>query len=296
MTDLATLAGTAHVLRAYGIRPRKRFGQHFLVSRAVLDRLLDAAALTPRDGVLEVGAGIGTLTAALAPRVRAVVAVEVDEALLPALRAHTAAWPTVAVVAGDIMRLDLAALAGGLPPPRKVVSNLPYNIASPLLVALLQPALGFVRCVVTVQREVADRLTAAPGTTSYGALSVAVQYRAAASVVARVPPGAFFPPPDVDSAIVLLEPRPAPPVDVGDEELFARVVRAAFGQRRKTLRNALAAGLAVPPARAEAACRAAGLDPGRRGETLDLAAFAGLTRALLSAGGKPAPPGERRRR
>jgi 16S rRNA (adenine1518-N6/adenine1519-N6)-dimethyltransferase len=288
VADLATPAGTAHVLRSHSIRPRKRFGQHFLVSRVILERILEAAALTPQDGILEIGAGIGTLTAALSPRVRAVVAVEVDGALLPALREQTAAFDNVAVEAGDVMRMNLGVLAGRLPHPRKTVSNLPYNIASPLLVGLLDRGLQFTRLVVTVQREVAERLAAAPGAKEYGALSVVVQYRAAARLVARVPRGAFFPRPDVESAIVLLEPRAAPPVDVGDEGLFSRVVRAAFAQRRKTLRNTLAAGLAIAPDDAVAGCRAAGIEPGRRGETLDLESFAALTRALMPAGGKPA--------
>ena len=280
MSDLATPAGTAQLLRAHGIRPRKRFGQHFLVSRATLRRILDAAALTPHDGVLEIGAGIGTLTAALAPLVDTVVAVELDRALLPALRETIAPFPNVRVETGDVMRFDLAALVAPLPSPRKAVSNLPYNIASPLIVNLLEAPVRFTRLVFTVQREVAQRLAAPPGGKDYGALSVAVQYRAEARVVARVPSGAFFPPPDVESAVVVLEPRAVPPVDVGDEGLFFRVVRAAFAQRRKTLRNTLAAGLAVSPAAVEAACRAAGVDPGRRGETLDLTAFAALTRAL----------------
>ena len=280
MSDLATPAGTAHLLRAHGIRPRKRFGQHFLVSRTILRHILDAAALTPGDGVLEIGAGIGTLTAALAPLVDTVVAVELDRALLPALRESIAPFPNVRVETGDVMRLDLAALVEALPSPRKAVSNLPYNIASPLIVNLLETAVRLTRLVFTVQREVAERLVALPGGKDYGALSVAVQYRAAARVVARVPPGAFFPPPEVESAVIVLEPRAAPPVDVGDEGVFFRVVRAAFAQRRKTLRNTLAAGLGVPPTVIEAACHAAGVDPRTRGETLDLTAFAALTRAL----------------
>lgn len=280
MPDLATPAGTAHLLRAHGIRPRKRFGQHFLVSRATLERILDAAALTPHDGVLEIGAGIGTLTAALAPRVDTVVAVELDRALLPALRETLAPFPNVRIETGDVMRLDLATLVAPLPAPRKAVSNLPYNIASSLIVTLLEAAVHLTRLVFTLQREVAQRLAALPGGKDYGALSLAVQYRARVHVAARVPPGAFFPPPDVESAVVVLEPHTAPPVDVGDEGLFFRVVRAAFAQRRKTLRNTLAAGLGLSPPAVEAACRAAGVDPGRRGETLDLTAFAALTRAL----------------
>jgi len=280
VTDLASPAGTAHALRSHGIRPRRRFGQHFLVSRSTLRRILDAAELTSRDSVLEVGAGIGTLTVALAPLVRAVLAVEVDHSLLGALRENVAPFPNVRLERGDVMRLDLYALLAALPAPRKAVSNLPYNIASPLIVALLELPLPLTRLVFTVQREVAQRLAAVPGTKDYGALSVAVQYRAHPRVIARVPAGAFFPPPDVESAIIVLEPREVPPVAVGDERVFFQVVRASFAQRRKTLRNTLAAGLAVAPNVVEAACRAAGIDPARRGETLDLAAFAALSRAL----------------
>jgi 16S rRNA (adenine1518-N6/adenine1519-N6)-dimethyltransferase len=212
--------------------------------------------------------------------VRRVVAVEVDDALLPALRDAIAPFRNVRLEAADIMRLDLAALVAPLPAPRKAVSNLPYNIASPLIVALLEADCRFSRLVFTVQREVARRLAALPGGKEYGALSVAVQYRATARIAARVPAGAFFPPPDVESAVVVLEPLAAPAVEVENEALFFRAVHAAFAQRRKTLRNTLAAGLGVLPAQAEAACRAAGLDPQRRGETLDLAGFAALTRAL----------------
>lgn len=280
MHRLATPAGTAQFLRAHGIRPRRRFGQHFLVSQTALDRILDAAALTPHDGVLEVGAGIGTLTVALAPLVRSVVAVEMDRALLPALQESLAPCPNVSLVLGDVLRLDLHALVASLPHPRKAVSNLPYNIASPLIVRLLEAGLGLHRMVFTVQREVARRLAASPGGKDYGALSVVVQYRAVAQIVARIPPGAFLPPPDVDSAVVVLEPRAVPAVDAGDEVLFFRVVRAAFAQRRKTLRNTLADGLGLDPHTVEAACRSAGVDPRRRGETLDLAGFAALTRAL----------------
>jgi 16S rRNA (adenine1518-N6/adenine1519-N6)-dimethyltransferase len=283
VTDLASPAGTAHVLKSHGIRPRKRFGQHFLVSRSTLRRLLDAAGLTAQDGVVEIGAGIGTLTVALAPLVHTVLAIEVDRGLLVALRENTAPFPNVRIEHGDVMRLDLAALIGALPAPRKVVSNLPYNIASPLILTLLELPLDLTRLVFTVQREVARRLAAVPGTKDYGALSVAVQYRARPRIVARVPPGAFFPPPDVESAIVVLEPRKAPPVDAGDESMFFRVVKASFAQRRKTLRNTLSVGLTLGPDVVEAACRAAGIDPSRRGETLDLAAFATLSRALKTA-------------
>jgi len=283
---LASPGETARVLRAYGIRPRRRFGQHFLISRRVLDRILEAAALSPADGVLEIGAGIGTLTVPLAEAAAAVVAVELDGALLPALRDAVARFPHVTVVAGDALALDLPRLVAPLPPPRKAVSNLPYRIASPLIVALLEQPLGLARMVFTVQREVAQRLAAAPGGKAYGALSVAVQYRAQASLVMRVPPSAFFPPPEVESAVVRLEVRPRPAVAVPDEALFFRVVRAAFAQRRKTLRNTVAGALGLPAPAVEAAARRAGIDPRRRGETLALGEFAALAAALAGATGQ----------
>ncbi|OFX13658.1 MAG: hypothetical protein A2V59_11835 [Armatimonadetes bacterium RBG_19FT_COMBO_69_19] len=284
MADLASPEGTSRVLRAHGIRPRRRLGQHFLISRAVLDCLLEAAALSGREGVLEIGAGIGTLTAALAPSASRVAAVEFDAALLPALREAVASLSNVTVVPGDVMTLNLEALIAGLPIPRRAVSNLPYNIASPLIVRLLERPAGFDRMVFTVQREVAERLTAAPGGKAYGALSVAVQYRAEASIVMRVPPTAFYPPPEVDSAVVLLQVRAHPPVPVGDEALFFRVVRGAFAQRRKTLRNTLAGALRLAPGTVEAAAARAAIDPRRRGETLDLAEFARLADELANAG------------
>ncbi len=279
--DLATPEGTRAILRRFGIRPSKRWGQHFLVSRRALALVLGAAGLSPRDTVLEVGAGIGTLTAALAARAGRVIAVEVDSRLLPALRATVGSLPNVRIAPGDALRMDLAPLlAGPAAAPRKVVANLPYNIAAPVLLRLLDPALGLALAVVTVQREVAERMTSAPGAGSYGRLSVAVQYRAAARIVARVPPGAFLPPPEVESAVVEVRPRPRPPVAVPDEDELFRIVAAGFGHRRKTLANALAHGLGLPPQAAEAACAGAGVDPRARAETLDLEAFAALARAL----------------
>lgn len=279
--DLATPAGTTRVLRKFGIRPRKRWGQHFLVSRHALDRILAAAALSKTDTVLEVGAGLGTLTVALAAQTGRVIAVEVDRALLPALETAVAPHPNVTVVRGDVLSLDLDGLLAGSPGSRKVVANLPYYLASALIVSFLERPVGFARMVFTVQREVAERMIAPPGGKDYGALSVAVQYRARVSIAGRVPPSAFLPAPDVESAIVLLEVRDRAAVAVHNEAHFFRVVRAAFGQRRKTLRNALAA-ITSGAAEAEAACLAAGVDPGRRGETLSLEEFAALADAVAA--------------
>ena len=275
-----TPGGTARVLRTLGVRPRKRWGQHFLVDAHALAQILSAADLSMQDTVLEVGAGLGTLTAALAPRVRRVIAVEVDETLVPSLRSAVAPWGNVQVICADIMTLDRAALFAGDDSPRKVVANLPYNLASTLVVALLEHPLGLRRLVVTVQREVATRMAARPATSDYGVLSIAVQYRADVSVVEYLPTSAFFPAPEVESAVVRLDVRAQPACVVQDESLFFRVVRAAFSQRRKTIRNALAGGIPMPAARAAEACQRAGIAPMRRGETLDLAEFAALTDAV----------------
>lgn len=278
--DLATPAGTIHALRAFGIRPRKRWGQHFLVSRRALDQILAASDLTGQDTVLEIGAGLGTLTAALARCAGRVVAVEIDRALRPALQAAVGSCPNVQTVIGDVQTLDIAALLGSGAGPRKVVANLPYNVASALIVALLEPSLRLQRMVVTVQREVADRLAAPPGTKDYGVLTVAAQFRAETTLVTTLPASAFMPPPDVESAVVRLDRREHPVCAVRDEGMFFRVVRAAFSQRRKTVRNALAGGYPMSTSDAEAACLQAGIAPGRRGETMGLVEFAALADAV----------------
>lgn len=264
------------ILRRYDIRPRKRLGQHFLASPAILDRIVAHAELGPQDAVLEVGAGLGSLTARLAERAGHVVAVEVDEAMVRILGEVKDRYPNVEIVQADVLRLDLDAL---FPPglTRKVVSNLPYRIASPLIVRLLQEVRALERAVLTVQREVAERVVASPGTRDYGLLTLLVRYRARAEIVERIPPRAFLPPPRVHSAVLLLRPRQPP--EVADEALLFRLIRAAFAQRRKQLRNALqAAGL--PIEELERAARQAGIDLGRRGETLPLEAFVALTDAL----------------
>jgi 16S rRNA (adenine1518-N6/adenine1519-N6)-dimethyltransferase len=246
------------------------------------------AALSREDSVLEIGAGVGTLTAALADQAGWVTALEVDQGLLPALQAGSGGLANVRVVVGDALEIDLGALFGGPPDrPRKVVANLPYNIAAPILMRLLDPSLRLSLIVVTIQREVAERVVAAPGSRAYGRLSVAVQYHALPRIASRVPPGAFIPAPAVESAVLEIIPRGSPPVAVPDEKEFFRVVASGFGYRRKMLLNALARGLSVSPKVVEAACGAAGVDPRSRAEDLDLGAFAALARALhpfLAAG------------
>ena len=260
------------MLRRYGIRPSKRWGQHFLVSARVLQQTLAAAALSRQDAVLDVGAGIGTLTLALSERGGWVTAVEADRSLLPALRAVLEASANVQIVEGDILRLRPAALfSGPEDAPRKVVANLPYNVASAVVMQLLDADAAIRTVVVTVQREVAERLCARPG---------GRRWSRRPRIVARIPPGAFYPPPAVESALVEIVPRSTPAVPLADKGAFFRVVGAGFGQRRKTLANAVSAGLGLSRDAVAAACRTAGIDPGARAETLDLEAFARLTEAL----------------
>ncbi|MFN3286522.1 MAG: 16S rRNA (adenine(1518)-N(6)/adenine(1519)-N(6))-dimethyltransferase RsmA, partial [bacterium] len=225
------------LLKTRGIRLRRSLGQHFLASCRHLDRIVQLADLGPQDAVLEVGAGTGLLTARLAERAGAVVAVEVDPRLAEVLEELVGERPHVRLLRADALQLDLAAV---FPPSmrRKVVANLPYGIASPLLVRLLEEVPDLERLVVTVQDEVARRLVARPGTSDYGLLTVLVRFHAHAELAFRIPPAAFVPPPRVTSAVVVLTPRPRPR-DV-DYELFRILVRAAFGQRRKQLRRAWA--------------------------------------------------------
>lgn len=271
-------------LRRHQLQPKRRLGQHFLADSRVLERILALAELGSEDAVLEVGAGMGILTEHLARRAGCVVAVEVDPALLPALQERVSGFPNVRIVQGDILALDLRAL---FPPGfvRKVVSNLPYQIASPLTVRLLQEVPDLERLVLMVQREVAERMAACPGTKEYGLLSLLVQYRARVEIALRIPPRAFLPPPKVHSAVVVLRPHPPPgPVD---EALLFRVIRAAFAHRRKQLRNALRS-LELPPEVLAAAAQDARVALHRRGETLSLQEFLALAGALARFG-HPAP-------
>ncbi len=266
------------VLRRHGLRPRKGLGQNFLVDRRALERIVAAAGLTTADTVIEVGPGAGQLTRLLAEAAGRVVAVELDPQMVAALREELAGYTNVELVEADILQVDPAALAGGQ--PYKVVANLPYYITSAALRHLLEAQPPPTRLVVTVQQEVAQRITAAPGEMSL--LAVSVQLYGRPQRVARIPAGAFYPPPKVDSAAVRIDVY-APherPVEVVDKERFFRVVRAGFGQRRKQLRNSLSAGLALPSAEVEAALARARIAPHRRAETLSLEEWAALAREL----------------
>lgn len=276
--DLVTPTGVRAVLAALGLRLHPSRGQHFLVNRHVLDRIIAASEAGPHDTILEVGPGIGTLTVALARTGAAVVAVEVDRRFIPALLAACRAYPRVRIVRADAMELTAAELRAFN--PSKVVANLPYSIASPLLINLLRAGAGR-RMVVMVQKEVAERIVAPPGGKAYGLLSVVVQAHAVPFQVATVPRTAFFPPPRVASSVLRLEVRAESAAPPEAMPCFMDVVRAAFGQRRKMLRSALqAAGGGLSPAEVEEACGSAGIDPRRRGESLSVEEFAHLAAAF----------------
>jgi 16S rRNA (adenine1518-N6/adenine1519-N6)-dimethyltransferase len=262
------------------VRARKRFGQHFL-EPAWVAKLVAVIDPQPDQTVLEIGPGRGALTAALAPRVARLVAVEIDRDLAAALPQQMP--PSVRVVEGDFLETDLAALLTGERLPVRVAGNLPYNVATPILAALLEASEGgrvLADATLMLQKEVADRVVAHPGSSDYGPLAVAAALDADAERVLTLPPGAFRPPPKVTSAVVRLRFRP-PLVDVGDRAVFARLVRGAFQQRRKTILNALG-----PPAEtlghtAADLLERAGVDPTIRPGDLPLAGYAALSRAVL---------------
>lgn len=288
LDDLTRPARLRALLAEAGLRPSKRLGQHFLVDRGALRRIVDLADPGPEDAVLEIGPGPGALTVLLAQRAGRVVAVERDPRFEPLLRRVLAGQPHVSLVFADALALDWSALLTGAARPL-FVSNLPYSITSPVLLRLVEGPVAFRRAVVMVQLEVARRVTASPGSPEYGALTVALALRAEARLAFMVSRQRFWPQPEVDSAVVVLEPAAralaAPP------ELAARVARAAFARRRKTLLNALSGELALERDEVLKALRAAGVDPERRGETLSPEQFARVAAALgPRLGGGPERP------
>ncbi len=266
----------------HGIRPRKSLGQHFLIEPALAKRIVELAEVGADDRVVEIGAGLGSLTVALAQTAAEVLAVELDHALLPALREVVGDVPRVRVVAADAVRVDWGALVG--PGDWKMVANLPYNVAVPVVMRILEDEPRIARLFVMVQREVGERLVASPGDEQYGAVSVRVAYRAEGRVVRRVPKTVFWPEPKIESVLVSLTRRP-PPVSV-DESALWRVVDEAFGQRRKTVANALVR-LGVERPHAEAILRQCGLTLTVRAEELDLAAFACLAEGWAAVASRP---------
>jgi len=273
--------GYAEILTRHGFTFSKSKGQNFIVNPGVCPRMAALCGASRADGVLEIGPGAGALTRALSEAAGKVVAVELDERLLPVLDETLAGLENVTVLHGDILQMDLQALLAehfeGR--PAYVCANLPYYITSPILMRLLESRL-FAGITVMAQKEAAERLCAPMGSRACGAVTAAVAYYAQARQLFNVSRGSFFPAPKVDSAVLRLEPRPAPPVDVPDEVFFFRLIRAAFGQRRKTAANAVSAGLALEKSVVLAAMERAGIAENARAENLTLEDYAALARGL----------------
>ena len=263
----------------------RALGQHFLRDDTVAERIVGLVTPTSRDLVVEIGPGRGALTGHLAERSGRLVALEIDGGFADTLRERFASSPHVEIVETDARRFDYARIRTRLPDPAGralVVGNLPYSVSKPILAALLAAGNAVDEMALMLQREVADRVAAAPGSKAYGALSVLTQIACDVRLAFTVPPGAFSPPPKVESAVIHLRVREAPPVPISDARRFAVVVRAAFGQRRKNVANSLAAGLGMPVDRARALVVTAGLDPACRAEVLSLGEFARLAEASLA--------------
>jgi len=276
---------TIAVLNRYKFAFQKKFGQNFLIDTHVLERIIDEAGITPDDFVLEIGPGIGTMTQYLACAAREVVAVEIDKVLIPILEGDTLkAFDNVTVINEDILKVDINKLVeeknGGR--PIKVVANLPYYITTPIIMGLFESHVPIESITIMVQKEVADRMKTGPGSKEYGALSLAVQYYANPEIVANVPPNCFMPRPNVGSAVIRLTRHETPVVDVKDEKLMFRIIRASFNQRRKTLVNGLKNSVEInfTKEQIEAAITAIDKPLTIRGEALTLAEFAALSNAF----------------
>lgn len=284
MEKLSNPQKTIEVIKRHGFDFQKKFGQNFLIDAHVLDKIIASAEITENDFALEIGPGIGTMTQYLAEAAREVIAVEIDRNLIPILNETLAQYDNVTVLNQDILKTDIGAIAdeknGGR--PIKVVANLPYYITTPIIMGLFESKVPIDSITVMVQKEVALRMQAGPGTKDYGALSLAVQYYAEPYLAANVPPNCFIPRPGVGSAVIRLKRRPEPPVAVRDEKLLFALIRASFNQRRKTLVNGLknSADLSFDKETITEAVQKAGLPENVRGEALTLEQFAALADAL----------------
>lgn len=285
MATLGIPQNTIEILQKYDFHFQKKYGQNFLIDTHVLEKIIAAAEVTSEDFVLEIGPGIGTMTQYLCENARQVAAVEVDQKLIPVLEETLSGYQNVAVINEDILKIDVNELAGKYNggKPIKVVANLPYYITTPIIMGLFEAHVPLKSITVMVQKEVAERMQAVPGTKEYGALSLAVQYYAKAEVVANVPPNCFMPRPKVGSAVIRLTCHKDRPVTVRDEAFLFRVIRASFNQKRKTLVNGLGndAALGVAKEQAVQALEKMGLQPDVRGERLSLQEFAQLSNLLL---------------
>lgn len=286
MPTLGNPTGTIEILKKYQFNFQKRFGQNFLIDSHILEKIIEASEITREDCVLEIGPGIGTMTQYLAESAGRVIAVEIDQSLIPILSDTLSPYENVTVINEDVLKLDINKLveeknAGR---PVKVVANLPYYITTPIIMGLFESHVPLKSITIMVQKEVADRMQVGPGTKDYGALSLAVQYYAKPEVVTYVSPSCFLPRPKVGSAVIRLTAFDKPPVETVDEGFLFSVIRASFNQRRKTLVNGLtnAAELHLTKKQVTDALEQMNLSPAVRGETLTLEQFAMLSRILIS--------------
>lgn len=279
MENLSNISVIRDVLSRHGFSFSKGLGQNFLINPTVCPRMAEMGNAKPGWGIIEIGAGVGVLTAELARRADKVVCIEIDSRLLPVLDETLAEFDNIKIVNEDVLKVDLHKLIeqefAGM--PVAVCANLPYYITSPIIMNLLEAHLPITSLTVMVQKEAAARLCAEPGSREVGAVSIAVRYYSEPKILFQVSRGSFLPAPDVDSTVIRLDVRDHPPVEVGSEEQFFKVVRAAFSQRRKTLPNTLSAGLGIPKAQAIEMLEKAGIPTNLRAEQLTLDQFALLS-------------------
>lgn len=280
MPTLGNPKNTIEIIQKYEFAFQKKFGQNFLIDTHVLDKIISAAGVTKDDMVLEIGPGIGTMTQYLAEAARCVVAVEIDNNLIPILKDTLKDYDNVTIINEDILKVDIGRLAKEYNKgrPIKVVANLPYYITTPIIMGLFESGVPIDNITVMVQKEVADRMQVGPGSKDYGALSLAVQYYAEPYIVANVPPNCFIPRPNVGSAVIRLTRYQKPPVDVKDPALMFKLIRASFNQRRKTLQNGLnnSPEIRYPKEKIIEAIESLGVPATVRGEALTLEQFAQL--------------------
>lgn len=284
MAELGNPQNTIEVLQKYRFNFQKKFGQNFLIDTHVLDKIIDASGVTEDEFVLEIGPGIGTMTQYLCERAREVVAVEIDKNLIPILSDTLKNYSNVTVINEDILKLDICKLAEekNQGKPIKVVANLPYYITTPIIMGLFESHVPIDSITIMVQKEVAERMQEKPGSKEYGALSLAVQYYAKPEIVANVPPNCFMPRPNVGSAVIRLTRHEKPPVEVEDEKLMFRIIRASFNQRRKTLANGLnnSPEIHLPKEVIQESIVSLGVPENIRGEALSLEQFAELSNEI----------------
>lgn len=284
MATLGNPQNTIAVLQKYNFNFQKKFGQNFLIDTRVLERIIAASGVKKEDFVLEIGPGIGTMTQYLCEHAREVAAVEIDKNLIPILSDTLSQYSNVEVINEDILKVDIKRLAeeknGGK--PIKVVANLPYYITTPIIMGLFESHVPIDSITIMVQKEVADRMQVGPGTKDYGALSLAVQYYAKPEIIANVPPNCFMPRPNVGSAVIKLTRHKQVPVQVENEKLMFRIIRASFNQRRKTLANGLNNASDIPLAKENItkAIESLGVSTSIRGEALTLEQFAELSNMI----------------